>query len=180
MPMKFRISFDLDDTLVPPLGNGDVPRDPCGVPLLLRRFFPDSLRAGARALLHQLADKGIELWVYTSSNRSERAIRTWWWLQGLPRLGGVVNGRKHWERMRLCGIHRPPTKAPALWNIDLHVDDCQGVKVEQVMHCFSGATEVLVVELTDIQWTDRVVEAVQRKLRATSKSKTRLVDRAAA
>lgn len=167
MQRPLRISFDLDDTLV--VYGDDRPRDPCLVPILLQYFFRDPLRQGSRALLHELHSRAVELWVYTTSRRSERSIRLWWRLNRLPRLSGVINQTHHEREMRQLGLARPPTKLPGHWQIDVHVDDSEGVRQEQPSH---HAVQVIVVAPTDGNWASRVLEVVDQGL--SSKSVVRI------
>lgn len=161
MNRKLRISFDLDDTLV--VYGDNQPRDPCRIPFLLRRYLRDPLRAGSRELLHHLHERGAEIWVYTTSHRSELAIRLWWWFNRLPRLGGVINQARHEQAMQRLGLAHPPTKLPGHWHIDLHVDDSDGVRQEQATH---HGVHVIVVDIIDENWAMRVIEAADRELRA--------------
>jgi hypothetical protein len=154
-----RISFDLDDTLV--VYGDDRPTDPCLIPFLLRYWYRDPLREGARSLLHELGERGAEIWVYTSSHRSESAIRRWWKLNRLPKLGGVINQWHHERAMRRLGMARPPTKLPVEWNIDIHIDDSDGVRLEQPAY---SSVEIVVVDPSDRTWTKRIMEIVDQKL----------------
>ena len=64
-----RISFDLDDVLfVSPktYETEPAPRFPYD------RLFPERLRKGTPELIHTLQERGFEVWIYTSSFRSER------------------------------------------------------------------------------------------------------------
>ncbi|MBL8850588.1 MAG: hypothetical protein JNG89_12990, partial [Planctomycetaceae bacterium] len=152
-------SFDLDDTLV--LYGDGRPRESCGIPWLLRSWLRDPLRAGSRDLLQRLHDRGIEIWVYTTSWRSEFSIRVWWRLNRLPPLGGVVNQGRHEQGMRSLGLARPPTKLPGHWGIDVHFDDSDGVRQEQATH---SVVRIVVISPDDENWTRRVMDAVDQEL----------------
>ncbi len=156
MDRNLRISFDLDDTLV--VYGDAAPCEPCRIPFLLRLYLRDPLRAGSRDLLHSLHDRGVEIWVYTTSRRSEFAIRLWWWFNRLPRLSGVVNQARHEQAMRRLGVANPPTKLPGHWQIDVHVDDSDGVRQEQSAH---HAVRVVVVAPTDEMWATKVVDVIR-------------------
>lgn len=67
-----RVSFDLDDTLfVSPekCKTEAAPRFPFSL------IYPERLRFGTISLLRWIRKQGIELWIYTTSFRSERYIR---------------------------------------------------------------------------------------------------------
>jgi hypothetical protein len=144
-----RISFDLDDTLI--CYQPGARHEPGRPPWWLRPWAREPLRLGAAALLRGLAAAGHDLWVYTTSYRGPFAVR--WWLRSHGvRLGGVVNQDAHDRRVG----RRGPSKVPARFGIDLHVDDSWGVWVE------NGGAGVCVVRPDDPDWADRVRDAVAR------------------
>jgi len=67
-----RISFDLDEVLFvdPKTFKTEPP-----LPFPLNRIFIERLRKGTVDLIHKLQEEGFEVWVYTSSFRSELYIR---------------------------------------------------------------------------------------------------------
>nr|MCR5580488.1 HAD family hydrolase [Pseudobutyrivibrio sp.] len=70
---KMRISFDLDEVLfVYPKTHKieDAPYFPFNL------FFKERLRLGTPELINGLQELGFEVWVYTSSFRSESYIKT--------------------------------------------------------------------------------------------------------
>jgi hypothetical protein len=150
-----RISFDVDDTLV---CGPEVPSEQC-VAWWWRWLYSESIRAGTRALMTELTDDCHELWIYTTSFRSRRYLRGWFASFGV-KLSGVVNQARH-ERDVGC---RGPSKLPSAYGIDLHVDDSEGVAEEGYRHGF----DVLVVSPGDVQWSARVLEAVEARARLTS------------
>ena len=68
-----RVSFDLDVVLFvdPNTFETEAP-----LPFPLNRIFTERLRKGTIQLINDLKADGFEVWVYTSSFRSERYIRT--------------------------------------------------------------------------------------------------------
>ena len=155
-----RISFDLDDTLIC-YGDG-APCEP-RLPWLLRLFVRgEPLRLGAARLSRQLHDRGHELWVYTTSDRTARAVRWWLRAHGI-RVARVVNGTEH---VRCFGQGSSPTKRPHAFGIDLHVDDSEGVAIEGDQYGF----RVCVVEPSASDWAERVLAAVDA---ASSSAATR-------
>ena len=88
---KMRVSFDLDEVLfVSPLTHKTEPQ----LPFPLKYFFPERLRLGTPDLISTLQQQGYEVWIYTSSFRSEDYIRRLFRAYGV-RLDGIVNGERH-------------------------------------------------------------------------------------
>ena len=151
-----RIAFDIDQTLIPWDGEFPVERS---VPLpLFAPFFREPLREGTLGLLRQLQAQGCELWVYTTSARSSAYLRLWFLLWGI-RIRGVVNCHRHRGEARAFPYRFPDcSKYPPAFGIDLLVDDSLGVVEEGRRLGFP----VLHVDPADLNWTARVLEAVQR------------------
>lgn len=147
-----RISFDLDGTLVVPPGG---PRERLR-PWWRRWRRREPMRLGTRDLMAALALRGCEVWVYTTSHRSPRAVRGW--LRGAgAKVAGVVNQDAHDRVVGRGG----PSKDPRAFGIDLHVDDLEGVRWEGDRLGF----EVLVIAPDDPDWAARVLAAVDERRR---------------
>ena len=72
-PLKMRVSFDLDEVLfVSPKTHKTEPP----LPFPLNKLYRERLRLGTPDLLRTLQAQGYEVWIYTSSFRSERYIRS--------------------------------------------------------------------------------------------------------
>ncbi len=89
-----------------------------GVTLLLK----ERLRLGTVNLIRQLQQEDFEAWVYTSSFRTERYIRTLFRHYGV-RFDGIVNGERHQKEVQAKSKELMPTKMPNRYRITLHVDD---------------------------------------------------------
>ena len=114
-----RVSFDLDEVLfVSPKTHKTEP--PLSFPL--NRFFRERLRLGAPELIRSLQASGYQVWIYTSSFRSERYIRRLFRLYGV-RLDGIVNGERHLKEVQRDRKETLPQKLPNRYRISLHVDD---------------------------------------------------------
>ena len=150
-----RISFDLDDTLIC-YGDG-IPAEP--PPGWFRRWLisPEPLRFGARSLIRRLAERGWDVWILTTSNRSPRTVRRWLRAYGI-RIGRVINQTVYERHLGDSGFYNPPSKHPGLFGIDLHVDDSDGVRIEGEQHGF----RVVVVSPDDEQWTETVFLAAEK------------------
>jgi len=138
-----RISFDMDDTLVP-LHEDDVRQADC------RLLCGDPIRRGAIALLRELQTEH-ELWVYTTSFRSPWKVRWSFRLKGI-RFATVIQEDLHRKMIREYSFQRPPSKYPRHYGIDLHIDDSKGVLAEGQRFQFA----VLWVDPRDPQWVETV------------------------
>ncbi len=86
-----RVSFDLDEVLfVSPETHKTEP--PLKFPL--NKLYRERLRQGTPALIRGLQDMGYEVWVYTSSYRSEKYIRALFRCSGVV-FDGIVNAQRH-------------------------------------------------------------------------------------
>lgn len=114
-----RVSFDLDEVLF--VSPGTHKTEP-PLPFPLNKIFRERLRLGTPALIRELQSLGYDVWVYTSSFRTEKYIRTLFRLYGV-RFNGIVNGQRHLKEVQ--GRHREslPQKLPNHYRISLHVDD---------------------------------------------------------
>jgi len=118
-PEKMRVSFDLDEVLFvsekthktePPL------RFP------LNHFYKERLRLGTPDVVNTLQRMGYEVWVYTSSFRSEKYIRNLFRCYGV-RFDGIVNGDRHLREVQRNSKTVLPQKLPNRYRISLHIDD---------------------------------------------------------
>ena len=116
---KMRVSFDLDEVLfVSPETHKTEPE----LPFPLRNFFRERLRLGTPDLIRELQRQGYEVWVYTSSFRSESYIRRLFRCYGV-RFDGIVNGERHLREVQRNSTTQLPQKLPNRYRISLHIDD---------------------------------------------------------
>ena len=114
-----RVSFDLDEVLfVSPKTHKTEPP----LPFPFSRIFTERLRLGTPSLVRRLQEMGYEVWIYTSSFRTERYIRWLFKLYGV-RFDGIVNGQRHLEEVQRGRKETLPQKLPNRYRISLHVDD---------------------------------------------------------
>ena len=149
---QVRISFDVDDTLACQLDHSAVEHS--RLPAFVHRWLGEPLRIGTRSLIRDLRRQGCSVWIYTSSGRTPAYIRRWLMLYGI-RVDGVVNSDRHNHVMSLHGLANTPSKYPPAFDIDLHVDDSEGVRMEGQDHGF----RVVVVDPQDERWADKVLDA---------------------
>jgi hypothetical protein len=88
-------------------------------------------------------------------------IRWWLWGHGI-RVSGVINQDRHLAQVNARPGGRRPSKNPAAFGIDLHVDDLIGVRLEGERHGFP----VVVIDPADLDWTAKVRQAVDQSPRA--------------
>lgn len=116
---KMRVSFDLDEVLfVSPETHETEP--PLRFPLNL--IYKERLRKGTPELIWELQIMGYEVWVYTSSFRSESYIRNLFRWYGV-KFDGIVNGERHLREVQRNNTTTLPQKLPNRYRISLHVDD---------------------------------------------------------
>lgn len=149
---RVRISFDIDDTLACQLDHCDV--EPSRLPAFVHRLLGEPLRLGTRSLTRELRRQGCSIWVYTSSGRTPAYIRRWLMLYGIH-VDGVVNSVVHNRALEARGLANSPSKFPPAFDIDLHVDDSEGVQIEGRDHGF----RVVVVNPQDENWAQKVLQA---------------------
>ncbi|MCR5301965.1 MAG: HAD family hydrolase [Lachnospiraceae bacterium] len=143
-----RVSFDLDEVLfVDPETHKTEP----ALPFPLRKIYKERLRLGTPELINSLQKMGYEVWVYTSSFRSEAYIKTLFFFYGV-RFDGIVNGTRHLKEVQRDRKTILPQKVPSHYRISLHVDD------ESVI-CSRGREfgfEAFQLDAQDDEWKEKV------------------------
>lgn len=114
-----RVSFDLDEVLfVSPETHKAEP--PLKFPF--NRIYRERLRLGTPDVIRSLQKLGYEVWVYTSSFRTERYITFLFRHYGV-RFDGIVNGERHLKEVQRENKTVLPQKMPNRYRISLHIDD---------------------------------------------------------
>lgn len=144
-----RVSFDLDEVLFvsPKTHKTEAP-----LPFPLRNLFKERLRLGTPALIHALQDMGYEVWVYTSSFRSEAYIRRLFRCYGV-KFDGIVNGERHLREVQRDRKERLPQKVPSHYRISLHVDDESVIVTSGRQMGFN----VYQLDAQDDNWKEKVI-----------------------
>lgn len=146
---KMRVSFDLDEVLfVSPKTHKTEPE----LPFPLNRIYKERLRLGTPQLIKALQDLGFEVWVYTSSFRSERYIRNLFRLYG-THFDGIVNGTRHLKEVQRNNKTILPQKLPNHYRISLHVDD-------ETVICTLGPQygfRTYQLEAQDDDWKEKII-----------------------
>ncbi len=116
---KMRVSFDLDEVLfVLPETHKTEPE----LRWPFNRIYKERLRLGTPELINTLQEQGYEVWVYTSSFRSEKYIRTLFRHYGVH-FNGIVNANRHLREVQRDKKELLPQKLPNHYRISLHIDD---------------------------------------------------------
>ena len=150
---RMRVSFDLDEVLfVSPETHKTEP--PLKFPL--GNFFKERLRLGTPELINQLQRMGYDVWIYTSSFRSERYITTLFGLYGVH-FDGIVNATRHLREVQGNRSYKLPQKMPNHYKISLHVDD------ESVI-CASGRQygfRTYQLDAQDDDWKEKIIQRAE-------------------
>ena len=155
---KMRVSFDLDEVLfVSPKTHKTEP--PLKFPL--NRIFQERLRLGTPDVIRTLQRMNYEVWVYTSSFRSERYIRWLFRFYGV-RFDGIVNGARHLREVQRNNRTVLPQKMPNRYRISLHIDD-------EAVICSLGPQygfRTYQLDAQDDEWKEKIIARAEevRKL----------------
>lgn len=158
---KMRVSFDLDEVLfVSPETHKTEP--PLKFPL--DRIFRERLRLGTPDVIRTLQELGYEVWVYTSSFRSERYIARLFRHYGV-RFDGIVNGTRHLNEVQRDSKTVLPQKMPSHYRISLHIDD------ESVI-CSMGPQygfRAYQLDAQDDDWKEKIIARAEQVKKLTGK-----------
>ncbi|MCR5161077.1 MAG: HAD family hydrolase [Lachnospiraceae bacterium] len=145
-----RISFDLDEVLfVSPDDHKTEPE----LRFPFNRIYTEKVRLGTPRLIGELQKQGYEVWVYTSSFRSERYIRGLFRHYGV-RFDGIINGQRHQKEVQKGRTESMPMKMPTFYRISLHVDD------EAVVATYgkSYGFDVYQLNAQDDDWAEKIIQ----------------------
>ncbi|MBR3308256.1 MAG: HAD family hydrolase [Lachnospiraceae bacterium] len=145
-----RVSFDLDEVLfVMPETHKTEP--PLHFPF--NKIYKERLRLGTPELIRKLQEMGYEVWVYTSSFRSEQYIRKLFRHYGV-KFDGIVNGTRHLKEVQRDNKQILPQKLPNRYRISLHIDD-------ETVVCTLGRQygyNVFQLDAQDDDWKEKIIE----------------------
>ena len=148
-PVKMRVSFDLDEVLfVSPSTHKTEP--PPRYPF--NKLYKERLRLGTPDLIHKLQELGYEVWVYTSSFRSEKYIRRLFSLYHVH-FDGIVNAQRHLKEVQRDNKTILPQKLPNRYRISLHIDD-------ETIVCTLGRQygyRTYQLEAQDDDWAEKII-----------------------
>ena len=146
---KMRVSFDLDEVLFVSPETHKVEPAP---PFLFKKIYKERLRLGTPELINQPQQMGYEVWVYTSSFRSEKYIRHLFSLYGVH-FDGIVNAVRHMKEVQRDNATTLPQKLPSRYRISLHIDD------ENIV-CSMGRQygyNTYQLEAQDDEWKEKII-----------------------
>lgn len=158
------ISFDLDDTLFVNPQKYETEKPPV---FPLNVIFKERLRKNTVSLIRKIQQSGIEVWIYTTSFRSERYIRGLFSCYGI-RLDGVVNGYRHSAEIQDGKSEIMPSKYPSKYRISLHIDDDTSVARNGRIYGF----RVLIISPDDEKWHEKIYNNIL-EIRQRNKINTR-------
>ena len=98
---------------------------------------------------------GGEIWIYTTSFRSEKYIRRLFGHYGIS-LDEVVNGARHTKEVQRDKKEPIPSKYSSWYRIDLHIDDDVSVKNNGRIYGF----KVFLIGEQDDEWVNKILEQV--------------------
>lgn len=149
-----RISFDLDEVLfVDPKRYKTEP-----VPgFVHKRIYRERLRKGTVELINELQKRGYEVWIYTSSYRSENYLKNLFKSYGI-KFDGIVNAERHEREVQRGRKQRLPQKVPPHYQISLHIDDEENI----IRNARTYGYHVLRVYEPDDEWAAKVLGEAER------------------
>lgn len=146
-----KISFDLDDTLIPANEN-EFPTE--GRTLIQEIFGVELIRKDTVKLLNQLKAQGHTIGVYTTSYRSKSKIWFQFYSYGFS-LDFIINEKMN--RTAISKVKIYSTKYPPIFDIDVHIDDSEGVKIESEKYQFN----VIIIKKDDVNWFSKLLKAIE-------------------
>ena len=151
---KMRVSFDLDEVLfVSPKTHKTEP----ALPFPLSWLFRERLRLGTPELIRTLQKLGYEVWIYTSSFRSEAYIKWLFRFYGV-RFDGIVNAQRHLREVQRDRKTILPQKMPGRYRISLHIDD-------ETVICTAGSQygfRTYQLDAQDDDWKDKILRRAEQ------------------
>ena len=151
---KMRVSFDLDEVL---FVDPETHRTEPPLPFPLRKIYKERLRYGTPELIRTLQRMGYEVWIYTSSFRTEAYIKRLFRFYGVV-FDGIVNGTRHLREVQRDRAETLPQKMPGRYRISLHIDD-------ETIICSMGKQygfNVYQLDAEDSQWKEKIIERAEQ------------------
>ena len=159
-----RVSFDLDEVL---FVSPDTHKTEPELKAPFNRIYKERLRYGTVDLIHTMQELGIEVWVYTSSFRSERYIRGLFRRYGI-RFDGIVNGHRHMREVQGNRKETLPQKMPGKYQITLHIDDEAVIATSGRAYGFN----VYLLDAQDDDWKEKILARLAQIVRTRNADPT--------
>jgi hypothetical protein len=144
-----KISFDLDDTLIP----GTKTFDTEDQNLMQRLARIDKIRKGTIGLFKELRSHRHSIYIYTTSFRPAIKTKLAFLSYGIP-VDKVINQQCHDKELK--ENKTKCSKFPPAFGIDIHVDDSPGVEIEGNRFNF----KTIIIGENDLNWTEKVLKSV--------------------
>ena len=160
-PSVCRVSFDLDEVLFGSLKTHKVEPP---LPFPFERLYTERLREGTPQLIQTLKSMGVEVWVYTSSYRTEKYIRKLFSHYNVY-FTDIINAQRHQAEIQFGHNHILPQKLPNRYHIDLHIDDEKVIADYGKDYGFA----VHLMEAPDDEWADKIIALVEEIIKTKEK-----------
>lgn len=141
-----KISFDLDNTLIPPRET-DFQTEQRNI--FQRLLGVEKIRFRTRELFRYLKEQGHVVGIYTTSYRPKTKLRIHLLTYGI--IPDFIITEKE-NRQELSKRQINCSKFPPAFNIDIHVDDSLGVGREGQTYDF----QTIIIKKDDIDWLERI------------------------
>ena len=151
---KMRISFDLDEVL---FVSPDTHKTEPALMFPFNKIFKERLRLGTPDLINNLQQLGYEVWIYTSSFRSESYIK-WLFKMYHVKFDGIINAQRHLKEVQRDNKSILPQKLPSKYRISLHIDD-------ETIVCSLGRQygyNTYQLDAQDDDWKDKILARAQQ------------------
>ncbi|WP_028981456.1 hypothetical protein [Sporocytophaga myxococcoides] len=141
------ISFDLDDTLIPGAKQFETEKQN----IFQQLTGQEKIRLGTLILFKELRKRGHSIYIYTTSLRSITGIKLMFISYGIP-VDKIINQQRHNSKLR--EQRTMASKFPPAFNIDIHIDDSPGLKIEGERFQF----RTIIIHENDKNWTTTIME----------------------
>ncbi|NOZ45430.1 MAG: HAD family hydrolase [Chlorobi bacterium] len=128
-----KISFELDQLLL--TDSNEFPVEKQNHIQEVLRF--EKLRLGAVELMQDIIGSQHEIWIYTASSRPKHYIYELFLRHGVP-VSGIINRKKHVTTLNT--EEKVLSKYPPAFNIDVHIDYSDNVKIDGEIFNFKTIT----------------------------------------
>lgn len=142
------ISFDLDDTLIAKNKFDLEKRN-----LFQKVFGLECIRAGTVNLFRKLRSEKHKIYIYTTSHRSTLRIKWTFYIYGVS-VDNIINQQKHQRKIKKLNFNC--SKFPPMFDIDIHIDDSEGVKMEGEKYGF----RTIIITESDKNWTQTILNSI--------------------
>lgn len=145
-----KISFDLDDTIIPGIKTFETEQET----LLGKLLGVGPIRIGTIGLFAELKKRNHSVGIYTTSFRSYWRIKLLFLLNGFS-VDFIVNQKRNLRALRNLDVQC--SKSPLAFDIDLHVDDSKGVEIEGQRYGF----KTLIIDEKLADWSVFVLQHIE-------------------